>query len=362
MTIVHVTECLAGGVLTFLRSLTGVLSEDHHVLIYSDRPDTPTDVRACFGANVELVYWPHAGREIRPLADARALAALVRLLAPYRTADAVQLHSSKAGFLGRVACRLLGMHHVYYLPHGLSFAREDVSRFKKGCYILLERIANAVAGEVIACSPSERALLMACGIRPVHVICNAVEPLPAPAPPRTFTLPLVIGTSGHITLQKGPADFHAIAASFADDPRVRFVWIGDGGERPLLREAECSNLHVTGWLSPEDVRKTLQGIDVYLSTSRWEGLPYAVLEAMNLGRPLLLSRCVGNVDLVDGENGRLFADITEAHDAIEVLLVQPERLAAQGAHSHARIVQEFSLARMGERYRALYAHGTTEDT
>lgn len=351
MKIVHVTECLAGGVLTFLQNFTQALSEDQHILIYSDRPNTPKDVRACFGENVELVYWPHAHREIRPVEDLRALLALVGLLRRYQEAEVVQLHSSKAGFLGRVACRLLGFPKVFYIPHGVAFAREDISTKKKRFYVTLEKLANLFSGDFIACSASEKALMERNGISNAHVISNGVAPGPRPVL-RAPQNPLVVGTVGRLTYQKHPRLFDAIAASFEGDTRVRFVWIGDGELRTDIHERD--NTVVTGWLSLAEVQVQLADMDVYLSTALWEGLPYAVLEAMNAGKPLLLSDCVGNVDLVDGKNGSTYHSVEEAHERIEAILAHPEVLRAQGEHSYQLLAERFSLAYMKEQYRALY--------
>lgn len=151
MQIVHVTECLAGGVLTFLLNLTKALDEEQHVIIYSRRDNTPENVESLFGANVQMMPWKYAGREIRAKQDFRALMELMKLLKQFPKADVIQLHSSKAGFLGRLACRLLGRtKKVFYLPHGLSFAREDVSSKKKIFYMYLEKLGNLFCGDVIA--------------------------------------------------------------------------------------------------------------------------------------------------------------------------------------------------------------------
>ena len=78
MKIVHVTECLAGGVLTFLVNLTSQLDDDEHIIIYGKRDNTPADVQKMFGPNVSLIYWKNAQREIRPKQDFMALQELLR--------------------------------------------------------------------------------------------------------------------------------------------------------------------------------------------------------------------------------------------------------------------------------------------
>ena len=352
MKIVHVTECLAGGVLTFLAKLTQALSEEEHILIYSDRPSTPKNVEKYFGDNVKLVYWQNATREISPVKDTKALLELMNLMKDYEDADVVQLHSSKAGVLGRIACRFLGFKKVFYIPHGVSFAREDVSVKKKAFYVLLEKIGNCFSGEYIACSESVKDLLEENGIRNVHVINNGVEPNPTKPVYRDFQYPLVIGTVGRLTYQKNPALFDKIAASFEQDSRVKFVWIGDGELRSDVNDRQ--NTTVTGWLKPEEVQKQLHQIDVYISTALWEGLPYSVLEAMNAGKPLLLTNCVGNRDLVNSKNGATFSNCDEAHQAIETILQHPEEIPSKGLASYEQIVTTFSIENMKRQYLLLY--------
>ena len=354
MQIVHVTECLAGGVLTFLLNLTGALDEAQHVIIYSRRDNTPDNVEDLFANNVQLVPWRYAGREIRPTQDLKALVELMRLLRQYPEAGVIQLHSSKAGFLGRLACRLLGRtKKVFYLPHGLSFAREDVSAKKKRFYTYLEKLGNAFCGDVIACSNSERDLLVKNGICNVHVINTGISIRKENPQYRAFSYPLIIGTVGRLTFAKNPSLFNEIAKSFRGDSRVQFVWIGDGELRQKLEIAD--NLKLTGWLSADDVQEQLEQIDVYLSTSLWEGLPLSVLEAMNLGKPLLLSACIGNVDLVrNGQNGLLYHTVEEAVRAIYKVLDDSSVLQDWGQHSYQLLSDSFSLKQMKEKYAELY--------
>lgn len=356
MQIVHVTECLAGGVLTFLLNLTRALDTEEHVIIFSRRDNTPDHVETLFGNNVKLVPWKYAGREIRPKQDFLALLELMKLLRQYPNADVVQLHSSKAGFLGRVACRLLGRtKKVFYMPHGLSFAREDVSVRKRQFYTYLEKIGNAFCGDVIACSDSERDLLVKKGIHNVYVIHHGIKVSNQKPCYRSFEYPLVIGTVGRITFAKNPGLFNLIAKHFRNDNRVKFLWIGEGELRNKLDPG--SNLEITGWLSGENLQAKLQTIDLYLSTSLWEGLPLSVLEAMNLGKPLLLSDCIGNVDLVqNGENGYLYHTVDEAINRIQGILQRPDDLISMGERSYQYIKDGFSVEIMKANYRELY-HG-----
>ncbi len=355
MQIVHVTECLAGGVLTFLLNLTKALDEEQHVIIYSRRDNTPDNVESLFGSNVQMVPWKYARREIRVKWDFLALVKLLKLLRQFPKADVIQLHSSKAGFLGRLACRLLGRtRKVFYLPHGLSFAREDVGDRKKKFYTYLEKLGNSFCGDIVACSDSEKKLLVKNGICNVHVINNGIEVSTVPPTYREFFPPLVVGTTGRLTYQKNPVLFNEIAKSFCGDNRVRFVWIGDGELHNAIQIA--GNVEITGWLKPEEVQSRLAQIDVYISTALWEGLPYSVLEAMSWGKPLLLFDCIGNRDLVQiGKNGYLYKTKEEAVGNIKTLLKKPQIGNNLGEFSYRLVKQKFSLDEMKIKYRNLYS-------
>ena len=355
MKIVHVTECLAGGVLTFLVNLTSQLDQEKHIIIYGKRDNTPKNVETLFGDNVSLIYWKSAQREIRPKQDFAALRELLHDLKQIPDIDILQLHSSKAGVLGRVAARLLGLQkRTFYLPHGVSFARQDVSPKKRQFYILIEKIANAFAGTVIACSSSERDLLTANGIKNVVVINNGIA-VPDKEPMyKQPGKPIVFGTVGRITFQKNPQLFNQIAQHFQGDDRVKFLWIGDGELRHEIQEND--QVQVTGWVKPDEVQNYLKQVDVYLSTSLWEGLPLSVLEAMALGKPLLLSDCVGNVDTVEQEaNGFLYHDAAEGINSIQKILeVSSDEILQLEKASYKRVIDKFSLSRLKTQYQSLY--------
>lgn len=355
MKIVHVTECLAGGVLTFLLNLTSQLDSDEHVIIYGKRDNTPTNIEKIFGDNVSLIYWKSAQREIRPKQDFAALKELLYDLKQIPYIDILQLHSSKAGVLGRVASRALGLQRrTFYLPHGVSFARQDVSSKKRLFYVWIEKIANLFAGKVIACSSSERDLLVANGIKNVVVINNGIEVSDDEPVYKKPAEPLIFGTVGRLTFQKNPKLFNEIAQHFSGDNRVKFLWIGDGELRHEIHEND--QVKVTGWVTPNEVQAYLKQVDVYVSTALWEGLPLAVLEAMALGKPLLLSDCVGNVDTVkDGVNGFLYHEVDEAVEKIQDLLnTSSETMLNFETASYKLVKEQFSLDLLRDAYKSLY--------
>src|SRR6056297_2197557 len=135
MTIVHIIEPFASGVTTAVLNITRTLPEMNHVVVHGNRTwvDSIENVRRKFPGNVSFIPWKHAQREIRPFKDVAALFNLIGILRRYKSA-VVHLHSSKAGFLGRVAARMVGIKRVLYTPHCAAFIRTDISKKKKQLY------------------------------------------------------------------------------------------------------------------------------------------------------------------------------------------------------------------------------------
>ena len=79
-------------------------------------------VRAAKSQGVKFISLPAMVRSIRPIKDFKALISLVRLIFKEKP-DIVHTHSSKDGFLGRLAAKIAGVPHIIHTPHGLSSMR-----------------------------------------------------------------------------------------------------------------------------------------------------------------------------------------------------------------------------------------------
>jgi glycosyltransferase involved in cell wall biosynthesis len=67
-----------------------------------------------------------------------------------------------------------------------------------------------------------------------------------------------------------------------------------------------NNVTLLNWTSREDVFNVIKNSHIYVSTARYEGLPYSVIESMALAKPCVVSNCDGNRDLIiDDQNGFL---------------------------------------------------------
>ena len=365
MRIVHVVEPLAAGIATFIKSLVENLPEDYHLIVHGERQQVIpfAEVRKQFVyPNVKFLRWKSAQRSLRLNKDIPAfiqLYTILKRLKQSNSLDIVHLHSSKGGFIGRLVCRLLGIQHmVVYTPNGAPFLG-NISRASKYLYKRLEKIATIFGGQVVCCSPSEHEAYQKEGIDSI-TINNGIYYNKTIVPPATKKHTIFrIVTSGRIVHQKNPQLFNTIAEYFEDLKQFEFLWIGDGTERHLLT---AKNILVTGWLSKEAIDEYVTGADIYLSAANFEGLPFAVLEALALNKPVLLSDCVGNKDLVmKGLNGAVFHNEKEAINKILHFYNNTSMLSVMGNHSGFHCRASFGELDMNKRYKKLYQSAATNN-
>ena len=252
MKVVHVVECFAGGVYSFLSNLTNELNKEEYIVIYGvNRDNTPNNFKEKFPSNTQFIPWKSASRNLNPLKDIKALWELYTILKRIENIDIIHLHSSKAGFLGRIVSFLLGKSKkTIYTPHAISFLRLDVSPKKRKIFIWMEKFASFFGGKIVACSQSEKEAIEEQGIKNVTFINNGIKPLEIEKKVNTSDKITIISV-GRLSIQKNPKLFNDIALEFIDNPNIQFIWCGDG---ELKSELTSPNIKCTGWIE----RKTLK--------------------------------------------------------------------------------------------------------
>jgi len=356
--IVHATECAASGTLDVIVCLAHELAAAgaRQCVVYSPRAETPANLAGRFPAGVEFACVP-AARGLH-LAFARdfhaALSATVRTFDP----DVLHLHSSKAGFIGRAAravhrwpCRVL------YSPHGLSFL-DPAARARNAVFRALEWLAARDGAVPVGCGRGEAELLTRLSRCPALLLENCIEDFFLGIERQPDARPTIV-TVGRLSRQKAPDSFAAVACRVrAEVPQTRFVWVGDG-EPHYRRELEAAGVEVAGWCTREAVAGYLASAHLYLQTSRWEGLPIAVIQALAAGVPCVVNDCVGNRDAVShGVDG--FVENSEfalAAAVVRVLADQHLRVRL-GAAARIEAARRFSRAAFRVQVRRLY--GITE--
>lgn len=354
MHICHVTSALAGGPATSIALLSRRQAATGHevTLVYSSRRDEIWPYRRRFDHLRTAVPW-NVGRSIglRDLAAFAELHRILRQLAP----DLVHLHCSKAGALGRLATRQLRLPSVYS-PRGVSFTRTD-SLWRSQLYQSLERTLSLTGVPVVACSPSEGAHL-ASTAPSVHVIPNVVdlETLDRAVATARRTAPaFTVGILGLIKDQRMPGLVRELV--LRTPAGWRWVWVGDGALRAVVEG--LPNLEITGWCQREEALRRLAEADLVLHASRWEGMPNALLEAMGMGKPVVVSDVVGTRDVVTDEvDGLLVREVYAIEPylaALDRLASSPELRSRLGTAARAKIARDHDPERIYSKWDEVYA-------
>lgn len=171
-----------------------------------------------------------------------------------------------------------------------------------------------------------------------------------------------VGTLSRLHPQKDPLCFVDMCSRLVKShPNTRFAICGRGPlERKTRARAIARGFEKSFSIAyfGDDAPAYLSGLSVYVSTSRYEGLSYSLLEAMEQGKPIVATRVPGNKEaIVDGESGLLVApgDPVAAAEAVARLLDAPEWAARLGAQAQARVRTMFRIEDQLERVRAVYA-------
>lgn len=292
----------------------------------------------------------------------RRLAALVRARGP----ALVQSHGARSNFYARLACRLAGGSvHIATVHNALR--DYPVSAPRRALYRALDRWTVPLSARVVCVAG---ALAREYGSRAV-VIPNGVE-LERFDPARVGGAPgrerwglgaaPVVGFIGRLTPQKDPETFlRALARLRPLVPGVRALVVGDGPLRGRL-EAQAHALGLadvcrfTG--AREDVPELLAAMDVFVLSSVSEGFPFAVLEAMAMGRAVVATAVSGVDELIEpGVSGLLVAprDPAALAQAVAEVLRAPDRRAAFGRAARERVRARFSADRMVGELETLWA-------
>ena len=159
---------------------------------------------------------------------------------------------------------------------------------------------------------------------------------------------LVIISLSRFDFAKNMDMAYRIAKALRNNHEIEFVWVGDGEDFVRLKQKsveEHVNINFIGFT--EYPISYLKNADLYLSTSRFEGLPYALIEAASVGLPIVATDVVGNNEVVLHDyNGLVFKTEQEAVDAIKKLSINADLLNRYSINSRELYLKTFTMEKM----------------
>lgn len=320
----------------------------------------------------------------RPLSPVDDLRALLRLYREFRTIKPgiVHTHMAKAGMLGRLAAlaynatrgsapraRVVHTYHGHVLDGYFS-------RLMTAVFINIERALAAISDRIVAISPAIRKELLetyrigtAAKYRVVPLGFDlapfaAVDDHARAEARRTLDLPAgakVVSTVGRLTAIKQHRLFlDTVKLVMAEHPETIAV-IAGGGELEADLKAYAASLGIAdrvrmlGWR--RDLPVIYAATDVFLLTSRNEGTPVALIEAMATAVPGVSTAVGGVIDVIGGaDTGRMapFGDADGLARSINELLASPAARVEMGRLARARVLAHYDINRLVTDIATLY--------
>jgi glycosyltransferase involved in cell wall biosynthesis len=319
---------------------------------------------------VRPTYVAELGRELSPARDMVTLFKLWRLMLKFRP-DVVDTHTAKAGFLGRTAAWLARVPVGVHTFHGHVF-RGYFGPRKTRLFLELERFTARLSDRLITLSPALKTeLVETYHIAPAdkfEVIPLGLDLAPFAETPRhsgefraRFHIPpnaSLVGIVGRIV----PVKDHELFLDMADRlrktiPNTHFAIVGDGECRQAVEDRANAlglreSVTFTGFL--RDLRPVYSDLDVLAITSRNEGTPVSVIEALASGVPVVSTAVGGVPDLLHGGDfGRLVPcdDPDALAAAVTAALTEP---CARRESIRQAIIAEHDVSRLVETMAGLY--------
>jgi glycosyltransferase involved in cell wall biosynthesis len=356
--VLYVLEAVEGGAWRHLRDLIdtvhGTLCECHAALSFSRcSKNSAAAVRAFLTERgVALCELP-VDRSASP-ADIGAIFSLRRLmreLAP----DIVHLHSAKAGFLGRCAAAPLRLP-VVYTPHCLPVLM-TASRFTP-VYRLLERHVAPHTSAIIVLSREEQRAALELGYDQgtINYIPNGIRSCNLPLPAVCESESLKLGFFGRAAPQKGLDTFVRLVKELNRRGISSAGMIfGVSRAQATLGKSEKFFIEYAGCCSPEMVVSRMRDCDVIVIPSRWEGLPYVLLEALDAGVPVSAYKVGGIGDVVEHDVSAMLAPPGDFEALLEnTATLRDTALRRKIAKSARTTAAPYTLERMIEATLNVY--------
>jgi glycosyltransferase involved in cell wall biosynthesis len=311
--IVHLLHSI-GGVDVYLRLVLENMNTDsfENIVVHGTK-DTNSPFFDKNGNKVKE-YKVAIFRDISIINDVKSLIQTYKILKQEKP-NLIHAHSAKGGILGRITGRLLGIK-VIYTPHAFSYLSTQ-NNLKRSLFLNIEKFLANGNSQILATSQSEKKrAIEEVGYKPENAIVfnNCIEPITAIRPltiKKTWPEDYIC-TVGRPSYQKNIEQMIRVLHEVNKEARIHLIVMGVGpvsgqleSVKSLIQELDMSkDVTLIDWTQRTDVFHIINQSKFYISTSRYEGMPYSVIESLALSKACVVSNCDGNKDLIiDNYNG-----------------------------------------------------------
>ncbi|MBT3604753.1 MAG: glycosyltransferase family 4 protein [Candidatus Latescibacteria bacterium] len=372
-----ITRLERGGAPQALLETIRPMSEEFDIdLVTGQTEDADLDLtQEVIDSGLPLIQVPSMRRSPHPLRDFEALRHLIRIMQKGNY-DIVHTHTSKAGFLGRVAAKYCKISTVIHSPHG-TILEGYFSSLITQVYVYLERITAPIAKCIICLTTREidQYLDAKIGRREQYThIFNGIDIGAFSTVTQTrqdvrqslgiSPESVVCITVGRLVPVKGQSDLiDALPMVLEKHPDTHLLIVGEGELRdPLVQQTQHLNLenhvHFLGWRN--DIPNLLGASDIFALPSLNEGLGLVLIEAMAQHLPNIATLVGGVAEVVlQGETGLLVPaqSASKMAEALKDLIANPTKRKEMGEAGYQRALEHFSIqstvAKTSDIYRQL---------
>lgn len=329
----------------------------------------PIDIKAfSVKSGIPLFYIKSLRRDSHPFWDCLAFFEILKVINEIKP-DVLHTHTSKAGFIGRIAGRIAGVKVAIHMAHGHVFYGY-FNNITSRIYVYLEKIAAKFTDKILTLTeiekgeylqekiaPGDKIVTIPCGIDVDRFSAshNAVR--------NEFGISSdmpVIGWVGRAETVKGCEYFlRACQLIKKELPGVRFLVVGEGSLNGEMEKLAYSldlsdEVKFTGYRT--DMPEIMNSIDLLLHTPLNEGLGRVLLEAMTCEKPIVATNVGGIPEIVEhGIQGFLVPAGDYASMASESLkILKDSELAKSLGSAGRKKALNFSTEKMVQKIHNLY--------
>ncbi len=368
--IVLITECLTKGVGQHVTDLYKGLNVDNNKIFVLYGKNRSEDKFIDLIEKEDRIEVTNLSEKLG-ITDIKSIIEIKKILNKINP-DIVHLHSSKAGLSGRIAAKRVKCKKIIYSPHAYFFLKYKEKSLKFKLFLFAEKfLSKFYTNYTITTSKGEdevykkykidkdnKKIFIPHGINEHIISEKKIE-----EERKKYGVgseEILVGSMARFEKQKDPYTTFEILDKVSKQNGVKAIFYGDGSmyeEIKNIADNKKSNVILPGNIN--DPELDLKILDIYLTASLYEGLPYTLIQALSLKLPIISTNVVGNSDCVlDGQNGYLFniKDVDVACKNINKI-IDTNSFEKMGMESYKIYKEKYSLDNMIQKYKKIYEIG-----
>jgi glycosyltransferase involved in cell wall biosynthesis len=365
--IIHILNSVGGVDVSLRLILENIDSSKFESIVIHGKADTNIPYLDNLGNPIKDFKLP-IQRNINPIRDFSAIRKACSIVKKEQP-NLIHAHSAKGGVIAKIITSFLKIP-VLHTPQAYSFLSAQ-NYLKKKLFLEIEKWFIGPNNKILASSISEqnRAIYQV-GYTKDNVLLfnNCINPI-------TKTEPLSISKTwpdnyicsvGRPSFQKNiELMLEVLAEIKLTINNIHLVLMGVGYHAPNLEVVSKKikqlqlqeNITLLEWTSREDIFNIIRASKLYLTTARYEGLPYSVIESLALGKPIVATDADGNRDLVEDEyNGRLIfnENISELANAVIEIVKSDKKTSEFSKNSLKMFEDKFDITKKIDKLEQIY--------